>query len=113
MTDFDPTTNRITFGLLTEDEQKLLNAWPHGWEFYSLSQWVSNDPPDWVSHIVYRGKPAPVVTSWYRNVQAGGSTGNILYSSRAEADLNADGKRIGVLRIDTCNGVSTPHLEDI
>ncbi len=33
---FDPTTNRIPYGLLTPEEQATLKAWPHGWEILML-----------------------------------------------------------------------------
>ncbi len=108
---FDPTTNRIPFDLLTEDERAALKAWPHGWEYFGRwpNGWNLCDSPEWASVAVYRGKPAPVVVSWYRNIEPQhGQT-----RSRHFADLTASPSRIAVLRIDICNGVSTAHLEDM
>ena len=31
-TQFDPTTNRVQFCLLTNEEKAALKAWPHGWQ---------------------------------------------------------------------------------
>jgi hypothetical protein len=109
---FDPTTNRIPYGLLPIDEQEELKAWPHGVECYCVGgYWGSCTDPAWCSHIVYRGKPAPVVTSWWLNVYGGGVS--FRYESRSEANCYALRNRIDVLRIDTCNGVSTAHLEGL
>ena len=111
---FDPTTNRIPFDLLTEDERAALKAWPHGWEYFGrwANGWNLCDLPEWAAVAVYRGKPAPVVTSTWRNLYV--KTMSVeLRPSRHEADKNAVDGRIAVLRIDTCNGVSTAHLEDV
>lgn len=121
--DFDPTTNRIPFGLLSEDEQTALIHWPHGIKFWWNGVWCQS-ASCWESDTVYRGKPAPVVTSEWFNVYPHQVTnGNHLtrkeaklgsYNvSRNEANRSADPHRIAVLRIDTCNGVSTAHLEEI
>lgn len=106
--EFDPTTNRIPFGLLSKDERKALMDWPHGWEFWWEDNWDSLIP-DWVNDSVYRGKPKPVVTSVYRNIAPKRDD----FLSRADADHFARQERIAVLRIDTCNGVSTAHLEEV
>lgn len=113
MNDFDPTTNRIPFGLLSEDEQTTLIHWPHGWEFYHWEdKWDTLKAPSWTTTVVYRGKPAPVVTSvWFSVYPKGPSRADD--STREEADLWANKDRIAVLRIDTCNGVSTAHLEQL
>lgn len=113
MSNFDPTTNRIPFGLMTDDEKKVLKEWPHGFDVRSPStSWMchSSPTPTWSTALVYRGKPAPVVTSVWRNIERRGKF-VISHSSRSEADFLADDDRIAVLRIDTCNGVSTAHLE--
>jgi hypothetical protein len=119
-TDFDPTTNRIPFGLLSEDEQTALIHWPNGWEAYKGCEWVSIASSNWGESVVYRGKPKPVVTSVWHNIYPKKlwSTTDIgqgvnYYSSRSDADLRAIPHRIAVLRIDTCNGVSTAHLEGV
>jgi hypothetical protein len=113
MTDkFDPTTNRIAFQLLTDEERGVLKSWPHGIEYYSFGQWVScSAPPLWSSDVAYRGKPAPVVTSRWMNVYPNSHV--YKYNSRVAADSRASSHRIAVLRIDTCNGVSTAHLEEL
>jgi hypothetical protein len=106
---FDPTTNRIQTVHLTPEERAALEAWPHGWEYYD-EEW-HNINPSWASFRVYRGKPAPVVTSIWFNVYK--NSMSIPYGSRAYADLHAFKDRIDVLRIETCNGVSTAHLEGL
>lgn len=117
MSYFYPTTNRAQFGLLSEDEQTALKNWPHGWEFYSFhhDNWKNLDNAAWSKTVVYRGKPAPVVTSVWSNVHPKHVT-PYTYGSRAAADRvssSPDCTRIAVLRIDTCNGVSTAELEDV
>lgn len=112
MTDFDPTTNRVPFGLLSEDEQIALSRWPHGWEIWRRDEW-HKIMPRWNSFHVYRGKPAPVVTSQWINVYPNSPCSG-LHASRKSADNSSLGSaRIAVLRIDTCNGVSTAHLEEV
>jgi hypothetical protein len=114
MTDkFDPTTNRIAFGLLTTQERNVLRSWPHGIECYNFGQWVSCAAPTlWSSDVVFRGKPAPVVTSEWFNVYPNGTLG-VNWRNRKQADRSPkNSSRIAVLRIDTCNGVSTAHLEE-
>lgn len=61
MTDFDPTTNRIPFRLLTTEEQAILKAWPHGWQIFDLDGWLDIPKPLWMPNLIYRGKPAPEV----------------------------------------------------
>lgn len=112
---FEPTTNRIPFMMLTEVEREELKAWPHGWEnFHSVNkEWENNPDPQWFPTTVYRGKPKPpVVTSKWINVYST-CRGFTSYASRESADNLAERHRIAVLRIDTCNGVSTAHLEEI
>lgn len=114
MSDFDPTTNRITFHLLSGDEQTALRNWPWGWEFYSFNgaEWMPKERAAWYENLVYRGKPAPVVTSVWLNVYL--SNISLPHKSRALSDCRSTCEdRIAVLRIDTCNGVSTAHLEEI
>jgi hypothetical protein len=114
MTYFDPTKNLIQYTFLNECDKNSLRNWPWGWEFYSFRQgkWMSLDKAAWCEDVVYRGKPKPVVTSVWHNVYSGGPKvcGR---STRKCADDFANGERIAVLRIDTCNGVSTAHLEDV
>ena len=115
MTNFDPTKNRIPLGLLSEAERAALKDWPHGWEFYSNQKrsWHQMVGPSWWDGHIYRGKPAPVVTSIWLNAYPWGVI-NFTHTTREKADkVVTDIARIAVLRIDTCNGVSTAHLEDI
>jgi len=55
-----PETNRIPFGLLTDEEKDALQACEHGWEWfeYADGRWVTIDP-SWVNGNTYRAKPAP------------------------------------------------------
>jgi len=105
-----PTTNLTQTDLLTEEQLAVLKAWPHGYEFYYAGEWIASIPA-WRPHRVYRGKPAPVVTSVWLNVYVRSSS--ISHKSREEADVSAGPNRIDVLRIDTSNGVSTAHLEGL
>ena len=113
MTEFDPTTNRVPFYLLTIWEQPAMKAWPHGWEYFSSVGWEEIADPFWFQSTVYRGKPAPVVVSiWFNTYPVG--VVNVTHTTREKADKAADDDaRIAVLRIDTCDGVSKPHLEDV
>lgn len=111
MMTFDPTTNRIPFDLLTEDERVAMQSWPHGWTYLTFSGW-SEINPKWAGGIVYRGNPAPVVTSKWFNVYDAWPASRS-HPTREKADGAADKARIAVMRIDTCNGVSTAHLEDV
>ena len=56
-----PETNRIPFGLLTDDENAALRACKHGWEFYNCDgEWrVTDEKPQWFMGTIYRAKPAP------------------------------------------------------
>jgi len=107
-----PTTNRIQFGMLTPEEQEALEDWPHGIESFSGGWHLTSLPcSHWCSHIVYRGKTAPVVTSVFFNRHNDGMSGP--YRTRKWADDGALEGRVDVIRIDTCNGVSTAHLEGL
>jgi hypothetical protein len=110
---FDPTTNRIPFELLTEDERAALKAWPHGWTYFTVSGWKLVVTPSWGGSVVYRGFPAPMVTSKWFNVYPDEIVHNA-HTTREKADRAADDDaRIAIMRIETCNGVSTAHLEDV
>jgi len=99
---FDPTTNRIEFELLTEEEKQALMAWPHGWERHSAGGWHDLGTPGWSRYFVYRGKPAPAVRSVWHNVFPDRLSLS-MFESREMADKFAAG-RIAVLRIDIING---------
>ena len=107
-----PTTNRIQTMHLTPEERYALGAWPHGWELFSVQGfWKDCKKPEWIADVVYRGKPPLVVTSQWFNRYNGGMS--VPHWTRERADQYAKPNRIDVLRIDTCNGVSTAHLEGL
>lgn len=108
---FDPTTNRIQTMLLTPEERATLEAWPHGLEYFYCGRWNNTDSSGWASDTVYRGKPAPVMESVWFNGQKDWVSGP--YKTRELADQCAGHLRVDVLRIDTCNGISTAHLEGL
>jgi len=107
-----PTTNRVQTDLLTREQREALEVWQHGVESYAGGgKWKYCRTPRWYSDSVYRGKPAPVVASVWFNRHNDGMSGP--YRTRQWADQCATHGRIDVLRIDTCNGVSTAHLEGL
>lgn len=114
MSDFDPTKNLIPYVFLWESEKNSLKNWPWGIQFYSFKsgRWKSLDHAAWCDEIVYRGLPKPVVTSVWFNVYPRGPIPQA-YSTRKRADDIAGVDRIVVMRIDTCNGVSTADFEGV
>jgi len=88
-----------------------LMEWPHGVQYFDRMGWCDCKKPDWIADVVYRGKTAPAVTIVWFNRYPDNMFGP--YSSRNEADLKQGMGRIDVLRIDTCNGVSTAYLEGL
>jgi len=106
-----PTTNLIQTDLLTREQRLKLEAWPHGVECYhGAGVWIELHSAWWPERV-YRGKPATVVTSMWVNVYSDATLGP--YETREMADLSDLFDRIDVQRIDTCNGVSTAHLEGL
>lgn len=108
---FDVTTNRIPFGLLTPEEQATLKAWPHGVEYYrfcSSTRWTDCDPI-WDTDLVYRGKPAQKVTSYWFNIYEGGRIGHFWLSKGAAETLALDNTII--MRMGICNGEVTVTKE--
>ena len=108
---WNPTTNLIQTDLLTPEQRAVLRAWPHGYELYASGVWVSCLPVWSMKGDVYRGLPAPVVTSVWFNIYNHCVTGP--YRTQELADSYVYNGRVGVLRIDTCNGVATAHLEGL
>lgn len=107
---FDPTTNRIPFGLLTSEERVTLGVWPHGWEYYQeVTKTWTDCVPEWSADLIYRGKPAPKVTSYWFNVYKGHSIGNI-WTSQAAASYHANSEG-STVRMDICNGEVTVTKE--
>ena len=109
---FDPTTNRVPWYLLADEERTIIKGWQHGWEISHNGSWLNTPQPGWYDTIVYRGKPKPAVTSTWQNVYPN-SVSITRYNSRVEADAVVYQDRIAVLRRDTVNGVTTAHLEDV
>lgn len=108
---FDVTTNRIPYGLLTPDEQATLKAWPHG-----VVRWDCDDhwdlvgaSPSWLSCYVYRGKPAPKVTTYWFNIYDGNRIGN-MWSCQESASYHAHTDSV-VMRMQICNGEVTVTKE--
>lgn len=112
MTDFDPTTNRIPFGLLTLEEQTVLKKWPHGFKFWLDDEWTSRAPA-WDTDTVYRGKPAPVVVTTWSPIYGNGRVG-FNYKSHDEA-INAAKREllIAILRLDITNGMASTTVEEV
>jgi hypothetical protein len=112
---FDVTTNRIPFGLLTQEEQATLKAWPHDWEYWNCfgAFWdVCN--PTWCSSGIYRGKPAPKVTSYWFNLYDGDRIGQIYTVQDAAASELKRVRRSDnsvTMRIQICNGEVTVTKE--
>lgn len=102
MTNFDPTTNRIPFGLLTPKEQKALKKWPHGWQVFGGDDWADRHEPMWVSRNVYRGKPAPVVEVLFGAAYSSGFS--LVYESIEEALDDSTDRRIGFIRAEIVEG---------
>jgi len=110
---FDPTTNRIPFGLLTPEEQVTLKAWPHGVEYYrfcSSTRWTDCDPI-WDTDLVYRGKPAQKVTSYWFNIHSGNTIGHV-WNSQADATCHTRSDST-LMRMDICNGEVTVTKETL
>lgn len=107
---FDPTTNRIPFGLLTPEEQATLKVWPHGVEYYRYisKSWMDCDPV-WDTTIAYRGKPAPKVKSYWFNIHGGNTIGHV-WNSQADASHHTRSDSV-VMRMQICNGEVTVTKE--
>lgn len=57
----DLTTNHTPFGLLDDDTQARLKAWPHGVEVFSATQeWSFRDSVADFPSLTYRAIPAPL-----------------------------------------------------
>ena len=112
--DFDPTTNRIPFGLLEDDEREALKAWLHGFQIYYAGEWINLNHLRWSAGSVYRGKPAPVMETKWVTFYDSGEAGATYLSKEAALDRAKKGKDvIGIVRVDVCNGVPTFTFEPI
>lgn len=61
---FDPTKNERPTMLLSADEQRAMEQWPHGHEVLFSFGWATIDEPCWTPHLTYRGRPAPDYFDW-------------------------------------------------
>jgi hypothetical protein len=102
MTNFDPTTNRIPWGLLTPEEQEALLAWPHGLEKRYDTSWGPLMDSYYVDKTVYRGKPAPKKITYYRNV-----VDENKYATIEDCKRYAPSFSIGILKVDIINDTPT------
>jgi hypothetical protein len=106
MTNFDPTTNRIPFFLLTPEERESLLAWPHGWEYLYYGQVGTMENPASYPTLVARGKPAPKKITYYCNVYD-----NCLgfeNPTREACKTNRVGHAsLGILQVDIINDTPT------
>jgi len=105
MTNFDPTTNRIPFFLLTPEERESLLAWPHGWEYlyYGLTEPMSN--PANYPNLVSRGKPAPKKITYHCNVYCDNVGAS--WATVKECKEGSMKDTLGILQIDIINDTPT------
>lgn len=113
MSDFDPTTNRIPFGLLSEDEQTTLINWPHEFRVWYEDKWRLCTPA-WETETVYRGSPRGAVVTRWTPFSATGATG-LAYDSLDEARCVGEesGRMVGIIRLDITDGVPQISLMGI
>lgn len=106
-----PETNRIPWGLLTEDEQAALQACEHGWEGYAYSRgtWLDTISDTWARTTIYRAKPAPKRVVTWHNVYPDFVDGG--YDSKRAAYIHTLCKCICVYRIERNEDGSDPTIE--
>ena len=104
-----PETNRIPWGLLTDDEKAALRACEHGLVIWAGDHWVDKtDGGLWLTST-YRAKPAPKrVVTWHNVYPDWVAPSN---QSRAGADLDATHLRICVYRISRNEDGSDPTID--
>jgi hypothetical protein len=61
---YDLRTLETPFGLLPEDVQKALKAWPHGQELWGGNSWWEYHSGGFSPTHTYRAKPAPEVKEY-------------------------------------------------
>jgi hypothetical protein len=105
MTNFDPTTNRISWGLLTPEEQEALLAWPHGLEKRYDTSWGPLMDSYYVDKTVYRGKPAPKKITYYCNVYCDNVGAS--WATVKECKEGSMKDTLGILQIDIINDTPT------
>lgn len=112
MSYFDPTTNRVPYGLLTEEERASLMAWPHGWEVYNSEGWKTTFFPEWIGRLAYRGKPAPVTVSHWAAIYPTGPTGfwrDDIYRFKGAYS----GYALGIIQLDIKDGVPSVRIVEV
>lgn len=60
----DLTKITTPFGLLDEETQDALKAWPHGVECFDYSGWEAVHWPTWAGQLTYRALPVPPREFW-------------------------------------------------
>lgn len=104
MTDFDPTTNRTPLVLLTAEERAILKAWPHGWQVFYGDRWLDSPRPEWSMHMmIYCGKPAPAVETYFCNVYDQHCVFG-WHDSYENAVRLADTESIGIICVEIVDG---------
>jgi hypothetical protein len=75
----DLTAITAPFGLLDDDTQARLRAWPHGVESFANygAGWFSNPTPYWTSCYTYRARPAPLEPDYVDWSQVGPAVNHI------------------------------------
>ena len=112
MSYFDPTTNRVSYGLLTPEEQEALKAWPHGVEYYLLDGWRPTNEPSWAMQAVYRGKPKPVTVSHWAAIYPTGPTS--FWRDAVHRFKGAySGDVIGLIQLDITDGVPSVSIVEV
>lgn len=105
-----PETNRIPFGLLTDDEKAALRACEHGLVIWAGTHWADNTDETLWPCSTYRAKPAPKRIVLWHNVYS--DWVGLSYHSRADADSGADvSRRLCVYRIERNEDGSDPTIE--
>lgn len=104
-----PETNRIPFGLLTDDEKAALRACKHGWEFWDGTHWKDKVGNILCPSCIYRAKPAPRRIVTWHNVYPDFVDGG--YDSKRAAYIHTLCKCICVYRITRNEDGSDPQIE--
>lgn len=68
----DLTAITAPFGLLDDDTQQRLRAWPHGATFLTVNgSWAPRGSMPWYANVTYRARPAPLVPDYVDWSQVG------------------------------------------
>lgn len=113
MSDFDPTTNRVHFGLLTNDEQAALQAWPYGWAIYWAGSFDAiTDDPAWMDDTIYRGLPKPVVIKRWAAIYPRASTGSWRDTIHDVTKVSG-ADMIGIIQLEITDGVPSVKILEV